>query len=278
MINSQIGDNIHVSSLIIQMDWCNRGCNGCYIGPGKTEEYREDWRFLHGLLDRIAWADRISCDELIISTASNLSLNHMHGRDISYSLALWQGKRLVLGFKDIVDCTSFLSGVAGFRLKNLLEKAEIAISDKNSIIHLLKLYEQFDIEPKILWNAMNTGIDTHPKIKSYRIAQKPVPTIQVLEATRYIAQREENACEDKCVTNSLDKEPCSAGTQSFHIWPDGNVTGCPYRALDPKFEFPEPPKTLDELIDRIKKQQKHPDPLTYCPANPMNDYKGWNLQ
>jgi len=293
MINSQIGNELHVSSLIIQMDWCDRECNGCYIKKSQNEA---NFSLLESLLtELIDISPEISCDELILSFASGAGTEQdKFGRfntslqitsRMAFFLDQWpKEKRLVFGFKDIVDCVAFL-GHHSLYLKDLLEKANIAMSDPYSIPYMLKIYKQLGIESKdrLIWNNLYgkdnpwSGVINLKKHQIYNIARKPVRTESSLFAVRsgwYGIK--ENITEDRCVSVSLDKQPCSAGTQSFHIWPDGNITGCPYRALDPKFEFPRPPANLDELVARIKYQQRHPDPLDYCPANPMNGYKGWN--
>lgn len=286
MINSQIGNELHVSSLIIQMDWCDRGCNGCYIKKSQNEA---NFDLLEELLtELIDITPEISCNELILSFASGAGTKQdKFGRfntslqitsRMAFFLDQWpKEKRLVFGFKDIVDCVAFL-GHHSLPLKDLLEKAEIAISDKNSIPYLQKIYKQLNIEPKIIYNWTTVRGQPSEVQQIYAILMKPAfEWRQVNDVRGFIKiHKNLNITEDRCATVSLDKQPCSAGTQSFHIWSDGNVTGCPYRALDPEFKFPEPPQSLDELIEQIKLQQEHPDPLDYCPANPMNGYKGWN--
>lgn len=308
MLVGKLGEHLFVESIAIQLGNCNSTiCNrgySCYI---KLAGLPENLSFLINIANLLLnGKGKLHCRELILSLPQPVSKSVVLGLSDTILNASFEPTIVTLAAHTLQDACTF----RGF-LKRLWEERSLLFpyhdnwinkmhltvskrclnysSDTFDYLYRFQSHTQLLGEKRVskqknewLPPVFPTPVPLSIAWKTYKVADKPVISDEKLiefkaEYDREKKRQGENIILDRCVRHAFREVPCKAGSRSFHIWPSGNVTGCPYQSFRPSWSFPPPPETEEELIKQIEALMQSPDCFEYCPANPFNDYKAWKL-
>jgi len=271
MIPAQVDSRIHFANLVVNCGWCNASCPNCYV-PHKNCAYDYTFMWLEGL-----FIDPSNCPLQPEAIVLSLANDHQLIKEISSKF----GDSILCSKPDITlairDVEHFLTWVihSGINLQTWLGNVKLVLSNYEGLVPLLAEidYRKVNVEIGIIDNGspLSASQIKNCPFPIYRIIPKPAEAL-VSAGTN-----------DLCLSYMHNDPPCPAGTQHFSAWPDGRITGCPYRRfhsapllhsnLNISQLFFAP---YDSWVQQIRGQMRNPDPYVFCPANYENGYKFCN--
>lgn len=274
---------------------CIRGCTGCYVAASNSASYT-------GLvdteiLDLIYISKKLQCNQFTISvdTLKEYPENFIMSlrgaivmagnKDPDYPMLCftvhdwrtWKNfmKALALSDNQIYGAMSILSVSA--------PDPEISILKHKCAMHNVVLNYNCLVSYPIgkadyfIRNVNNTH-QTYLILKKAPLGEAPdfkhveawIDTIKDLPEKKVIIQ-------DACMVDTAKYinvgGSCTAGIDKLMLWPNGDVTGCPY---DSKNKYGKSKKDFPSLIERLQEvtSSKNPSPSKSCRIiNTLRDYK-----